>query len=130
MQRRFKCWIPQPIGMTRIVQCAHRPEPKSCQTKRGMRMRDILIRDCAKTGALVVAVAGATMLGGCAVNADSSSGEEATSVADQAVECNQPLPEQPEDTEYAFFNHQVFTFTFPGFNSPQAETFFIWNLGT
>jgi hypothetical protein len=94
-------------------------------------MRDILIRDCAKTGALVVAVAGATMLGGCAANADSS-GEEATSVADQAVQCDQPLPlpEQPEDTEYAFFNHQVFTFTFPGFDSPQAETFFIWNLGT
>ena len=51
-------------------------------------------------------------------------------MADQAVQCNQPLPEQPEDTEYAFFNHQVFTFTFPGFDSPQAETFFIWNLGT
>jgi hypothetical protein len=72
---------------------------------------------------------GTALVSGCAVNADSS--EEDTSVTDQAVlPCPQPLPEQPEDTEYAFFNHQVFTFTFPGFSSPQAETFFIWNLGT
>ena len=92
-------------------------------------MRELRIRDCATTGALFAAVVGTTLLGGCAVNADSS--DEATSVADQAVQCPpQSLPEQPEDTEYAFFNHQVFTFTFPGFDSPQAETFFIWNLGT
>ena len=92
-------------------------------------MRELLIRNGAKAGALFAAVMGTAMVSGCVASGDSS--EPATSVADQAVECHQqPLPEQPEDTEYAFFNHQVFTFKFPGFNSPQAETFFIWNLGT
>jgi len=29
-----------------------------------------------------------------------------------------------------FFENDVFTLRFPGFFTPQAETFFIWNLGT
>jgi hypothetical protein len=128
--RWLKCWILWSAAMARIVQGGLPNQAQIQMNKRGMRMRDIRIRDRAKTGALFAVVVGTTLLGGCAVNTDSS--EEATSVADQAVQCDQPLPlpEQPEDTEYAFFNHQVFTFTFPGFDSPQAETFFIWNLGT
>jgi hypothetical protein len=40
------------------------------------------------------------------------------------------LPEIGADQEYAFFNGKPYTIQFPGFFTPQAETFFIWNLGT
>jgi hypothetical protein len=82
---------------------------------------------------LFAAFVGATLLGGCAVDGSSSqsqAAQPATSVADQASCVHQTFPPLSEDQEYAFFRDQPFTFRFPGFFSAQAETFFIWNLGT
>jgi hypothetical protein len=97
-------------------------------------MRNILDTRGVHAGALFAALAGATLLGGCAVDGASAQSEQsqaATVVADQAA-CGLPrtFPELSEDQEYSFFNDRPFTFRFPGFFSAQAETFFIWNLGT
>ena len=78
------------------------------------------------TGALFAALVGASLLGGCVV--DSESTEPSTSII--AQEGCGTLPAIGEDQEYAFFNNETFTLKFPGFFTPQAETFFIWNLGT
>ncbi len=40
------------------------------------------------------------------------------------------LPPLPEDSEYVFWRGRTEKLRFPGFYSPQAETFFIWNVGT
>ncbi len=40
------------------------------------------------------------------------------------------LPSLPADSEYGFYNGKARIFTFTGFYSDAAETFFIWNLGT
>ena len=100
-------------------------------------MQTLLVaRDRAKTTALFTALLGATLLAGCAVDADSPEGSEAESTsaltANTAGHGHQtsPLPELGEDQEYSFFNGDTFTLQFPGFFSPQAETFFIWNFGT
>ena len=51
-------------------------------------------------------------------------------VSEQATKPSQTLPAIGADQEYSFFQGQTHTFSFPGFFSPQAETFFIWNFGT
>ncbi len=66
----------------------------------------------------------------CATDAiDASEGTDFPT-ADQAAKHADPLPPIGEDQEYSFFQGQTHTFSFPGFFSPQAETFFIWNFGT
>jgi hypothetical protein len=68
------------------------------------------------------------VLGGCAV--DDASSQPSMIVADHASCGQTSLPELSEDQEYSFFRDRTFTFRFPGFFTPQAETFFIWNFGT
>jgi len=84
--------------------------------------------------ALFTAIVGATLFAGCvdAVDGSQASDTESTllSTADRSGHPSQPLPEIGEDEEYSFFNGDTYTFSFPGFFSPQAETFFIWNFGT
>jgi hypothetical protein len=98
-------------------------------------MQEILvIRDRATTRALVTALVGAALLGGCAVDVDRSqpSESESTFALEAAAQAHAPrsLPPLPEDQEYAFFKGDAFKIRFPGFFTAQAETFFIWNLGT
>jgi hypothetical protein len=68
----------------------------------------------------------------CAVDSvDPAEGTDSSfPTADPATKLPDPLPPISADQEYGFFQGQTFTFTFPGFFTPQAETFFIWNLGT
>ncbi|MEO7730517.1 MAG: hypothetical protein ABIY55_06055 [Kofleriaceae bacterium] len=61
---------------------------------------------------------------------DAPDSESDFPVSDQASKPSQPLPPIGADQEYSFFQGQTHTFSFPGFFSPQAETFFIWNFGT
>ena len=75
-----------------------------------------------------MAVVGATMLSGCVVDDESSQPPE--SIAEQEAQPALSLPPIGADQEYAFFKGDAHTLQFPGFFSPQAETFFIWNLGT
>lgn len=95
-------------------------------------MWDILeIRDRSNVKALLAALVGTALLGGCTVGSESSqpSSQPSTGVA-QADWRSTSLPPLPEDEEYAFFRDQPFTIQFPGFFTPQAETFFLWNFGT
>ncbi|HEX8111352.1 MAG TPA: hypothetical protein VF516_26665 [Kofleriaceae bacterium] len=83
--------------------------------------------------ALLTALVGSALLGGCVVGSDSSqpSSDPSTSAVDPAnTRSTTTLPPIPEDEEYAFFRDRTFTFQIPGFFTAQAETFFIWNLGT
>jgi hypothetical protein len=71
---------------------------------------------------------------GCATG-DSTSIDDSTtpapsSTSDHAVAVPASLPAIGADQEYAFFQNHTDTFQFPDFFTPQAETFFIWNLGT
>ncbi len=68
----------------------------------------------------------------CAVDSvDPAAGTDSSfPTADPATKLPDPLPPLGADQEYGFFQGQTFTFNFPGFFTPQAETFFIWNLGT
>src|SRR6185503_17832438 len=92
-------------------------------------MRDsLIIRDRATTMALFVTILGATMLSGCVADGESSQSPDI--LEEQAAQPLLNLPPIGEDQEYAFFNGKTFTLRFPGFFTPQAETFFIWNLGT
>lgn len=92
-------------------------------------MRNILdTRDSAKATALFAALVGATLLGGCAVDGAPSQAPPGATAQSGSRPTN--LPPLPEDQEYAFFRDQAFTIQFTGFFTPQAETFFIWNLGT
>jgi len=59
---------------------------------------------------------------------DSPPGADFT--AEQAAQAPATLPAIGQDQEYAFFQNHTYTFRFPGFFTPQAETFFIWNFGT
>jgi hypothetical protein len=70
-------------------------------------------------------------LAGC-LTGDSSTDDSPLNAPDdiEALHGSLDLPEIGADQEYAFFNGKPYTFRFPGFFSPQAETFFIWNLGT
>jgi hypothetical protein len=87
------------------------------------------------TTALFTALVGATLLGGCVMDADdsqTSDGDSEAALSSTSDHGHQPTPLPPigADQEYGFFNNQTVTFRFPGFFTPQAETFFIWNLGT
>lgn len=52
-----------------------------------------------------------------------------TTTTEQEVS-KKPLPPLSADQEYAYFQGNAWTFQFPGYFSPEAETFFIWNFGT
>ena len=83
--------------------------------------------------ALVTALVGASLFAACAVDgSQASDGEDSAelSTAERSGHQPQPLPAIGEDQEYSFFNGDTYTFSFPGFFTPQAETFFIWNFGT
>src|SRR6185503_8812065 len=92
-------------------------------------MRDsLIIRDRATTMALFVTILGATMLSGCVADGESSQSPDI--LEEQAAQPLLNLPPIGEDQEYAFYKGDAHTLKFPGFFTPQAETFFIWNLGT
>jgi hypothetical protein len=83
------------------------------------------------TTALLTALVGAALLGGCAVDDEQALPDEsASAVAPDNFGGPHALPPIGADQEYAFLNGQTFTWRFPGFFTAQAETFFIWNLGT
>jgi hypothetical protein len=89
-------------------------------------------RGLTTTTALFTALLGATLLAGCLDNAADDPqlpDDDASSFAATDFGAH-PLPPIGADQEYGFFNGRTFTFRFPGFFTPQAETFFIWNLGT
>jgi hypothetical protein len=71
-------------------------------------------------------------LAGC-LTGDPSIDDDSTLNASDDLEAQHGslhLPPIGPDQEYAFFDGKPFTIRFPGFFTPQAETFFIWNLGT
>jgi hypothetical protein len=87
------------------------------------------------TKALFTAVLGATLFAGCMDSSDQSENlDDSTANNSADAELNshhdQTLPPIGADQEYGFVNGDTYTFRFPGFFTPQAETFFIWNLGT
>jgi len=76
-------------------------------------------------------------LAACAVDDPNAPADPTDSTFDQNADFGggfghgpQTLPPIGADQEYSFKDNRTFTFSFPGFNSPQAETFFIWNFGT
>lgn len=90
-------------------------------------------RGLTTTTALFTAILGATLLAGCLDNAadDPQLPDEDDASSFAATDFGaHPLPPIGADQEYGFLNGHTFTFRFPGFFTPQAETFFIWNLGT
>jgi len=81
----------------------------------------------------LTAVVGASLFTGCAVDAADSQDLEtdpASAHVDADLSHAHALPAIGADQEYSFFAGLPFKFKFPGFFSPQAETFFIWNFGT
>ncbi len=89
--------------------------------------------DRVTTKALLAAVIGASLFAGCATDADDSQAldtDPASAHADADLLHGRTLPPIGADQEYAFFAGLPFTFKFPGFFTPQAETFLIWNFGT
>jgi hypothetical protein len=71
-------------------------------------------------------------LAACVTDATDSTDEteSAISTASSAAKHCDSLPPIGEDQEYVFFNGQPYTMKFPGYFSPQSETFFIWQFGT
>jgi hypothetical protein len=82
--------------------------------------------------ALVTALVGAALLSGCAMDDGQALPDESASAVADTDNFHGPhaLPPISADQEYAFLNGETFTWRFPGFFTAQAETFFIWNLGT
>ncbi|MEO7736142.1 MAG: hypothetical protein ABIY55_34610 [Kofleriaceae bacterium] len=81
----------------------------------------------------LTAVLGASLFAGCATDADDSQTldtDPASAHAEADLNHAFALPAIGADQEYSFFAGLPFTFRFPGFFTPQAETFFIWNFGT
>lgn len=63
-------------------------------------------------------------------DATDATDSEVAAVSSVSQHCDSSLPPIGEDQEYVFFQGQALTMQFPGYFSPQAETFFIWNFGT
>jgi hypothetical protein len=77
-----------------------------------------------------VLIVAATSVGCVDAPPDATARPAAVSQTAQNCEQSATLPELPEGQEWVFYKERARVMSFPGANSPQAETFFIWNFGT